>query len=599
MKSKGFFLALLVLLTACNREQSGEPEPMTAAPVDDKSITAPCSGCHGRDGITSVGGAPFLAGQHPEYLVAAIREYVIGARPHERMRDSVVSLTDAEREAVANFYASLDGPWKGAEKAKPMAKEIDPKAVRAGKRIARQCTSCHGDNGASTRPGVPNLAGLRPDYFKRSLRAYLSGERTGAEIMKNFKYALSKRDIDNLADYFASLKPQRTSLAVSGNVKAGRKAVTTCIGCHGDKGNSINPDIPSLAGQNGRYLIVAMKHYRDGERKNSLMRKALHGFRNRTIQNIAAYYSRQTPASPASGESAEPGVFDPIADGGRLAATCDGCHGKHGNGGLQGIPRLSGQSPVYLFGAIKAYRDGGRGNENMKMFAASLSDVAIEKVSMFYATQAPTPNAEPGKGDLAAGEKIAAGCTTCHGEQGVSKDPKVPSLAAQNAAYLVSAIGEYASGKRAHEAMRDAVKELDKPAMRNVAAYFSAQSAAQPEFRHPEQPETWIVKCVRCHGPDGNSVQADKPIIAGQLQSYLNLTLIEYHEGKRRHSMMNAMLSEASLSEIQALAAYFAQQVKTPRKVEEPPAAAAPAAPAAEGQSPAAAGTTDKPVAKP
>jgi len=104
---------------------------------------------------------------------------------------------------------------------------------------------------------------------------------------------------------------------------------------------------------------------------------------------------------------------------------------------------------------------------------------------------------------------------------------------------------------------------------------------------------------VRCHGPDGNSVQADKPIIAGQLQSYLNLTLIEYHEGKRRHSMMNAMLSEASLSEIQALAAYFAQQVKTPRKVEEPPAAAAPAAPAAEGQSPAAAGTTDKPVAKP
>lgn len=574
MTSKGFFLVLLVLLTACNREPAEAPEETAAAPVDDKSITAPCSGCHGRDGVTSRGGAPFLAGQHPEYLIAAIREYVIGARPHERMRDAVVSLTDAEREAVANHYAALEGPWKGAQKAKPAAKGINPKAIRAGKRIARQCTSCHGDHGISTRPGVPNLAGLEPDYFKRSLRAYLKGERTGAEIMKNFKYALTKRDIDNLAAYFASLKPARTSLAVPGNVKAGAKAVSSCVGCHGDKGNSINPDIPSLAGQNGRYLIVAMKHYRDGERKNALMRKALHGFRDRTIQNIAAYYSRQTPASPTSGESSKPGVFDPIGDGGRLAATCDGCHGKHGNGGLKGIPRLTGQHPDYLFDAIKAYREGARKNENMQMFASKLSDLAIEKVSLFYATQAPTANTKPGKGDMAAGEKIASACTACHGEQGVSKDPKVPSLAAQDAGYLVSAINEYASGKRAHEAMRDAVKELDKAAVRNVAAYFSVQTAAQPEFRRPESPQVWIAKCERCHGPNGNSVQADKPIIAGQLQPYMTQALIQYRDGKRRHTMMNAMLGEASLSEIHALSAHYARQTKTPRKVVVPEEAA-------------------------
>ena len=572
MKRRLLIFSVLIL-SACGADDTTEQAATTQAPeaVVEQDITTSCTSCHGKDGATSTGGAPFLAGQHQEYMVSAIREYVIGSRPHESMRDAVVELTDDERVVVAEFFANMTTPWKGAEKPKPVTTaKIDRRAVAAGKRIARQCTSCHGDKGISTRPGVPNLAGLQPDYFRRSLRAYLSGERTGAEIMKNFKYSLSKRDIDNLAAYFASLPVGKTSLSVQGSVKWGRKQAASCVGCHGAKGNSINPDIPSLAGQNGRYLKIAMQHYRDGERKNAMMKKAVAGFSDQKIANLAAYYSRQTPRLPASGGSGrKSGEFDPIADGAELAASCDGCHGKNGNGAQRGIPRLTGLAPQYLFWAIRGYREGERQNETMKMFTATLDDVAIEKVSMFYATQEPTPNKQLGKGNAENGAKIAEGCAGCHGEEGVSTDPKVPSLAGQDASYLVSAIKEYASGKRNVEAMTDAVKELDKQAIEDVATHYAALPGQRPEFRRPEPPQNWLAKCERCHGPAGYSDQPDKPILTGQLQSYLYKSMIDYRLGTRRHSMMNAMLGEMTLSEIDALATYYARQ-KKPEKKPEP-----------------------------
>ncbi len=559
---------LLLALAACGSEDTGITVASVPESVDEEGIIAACAVCHGKDGANGVNGTPFLAGQHRPYLLAAIREYVVGERQHAAMRDAVVALTDAERLRVAEHYAGLDTPWKGGERPGSGAR-IDKDAVVAGKRIARQCTSCHGGKGISTRPGVPSLAGLQAAYFKRSLRAYLSGERVGADIMKNFKYSLSARDMDNLAAYFAALEPGKAALATQGNVKRGRKSAAACVGCHGADGNSINPDIPGLAGQDGRYLKIALQDYRDGGRKNALMKKAVAGFSDRKIDDLAAYYSRQIPASPVRGESSQPGVFDPLADGAKLAASCDGCHGKNGNGGQRGVPRLTGLAADYLFAATRAYQGGERENETMRMFTRTLSDVAIEKVSLFYATQVPTENGQLGKGDASAGARIGAACGACHGEKGVSSDPKVPSLAGQDAAYLASAIREYASGKRHHEAMSDAVEGLEERAIDDVATWYAALSGVRPEVRLPEPPGRWVMKCDRCHGPAGYSEQPDTPIISGQVESYLIESLIAYREGTRRHSMMNAMLSGMSLSEITALAAYYARQNKPGKKAQQ------------------------------
>lgn len=75
----------------------------------------------------------------------------------------------------------------------------------AGQEKAAQiCAACHGPAGAKpTAPENPILAGQHYDYLVRALRDYKSGKRDNV-IMKGFAAALSPRDIEDLAAWFAS-----------------------------------------------------------------------------------------------------------------------------------------------------------------------------------------------------------------------------------------------------------------------------------------------------------------------------------------------------------------------------------------------------------
>ena len=76
--------------------------------------------------------------------------------------------------------------------------------VAAGAAKAKEiCSACHGVDGNSTDVNNPRLAGQHADYLAKALRDYKSGERNNA-IMKGFAAALSKKDIENLAEYFSS-----------------------------------------------------------------------------------------------------------------------------------------------------------------------------------------------------------------------------------------------------------------------------------------------------------------------------------------------------------------------------------------------------------
>ena len=78
--------------------------------------------------------------------------------------------------------------------------------IAAGAAKAKEvCAACHGVDGNSTDVNNPRLAGQYPDYIAKSLRDYKSGERNNA-IMKGFAATLSKKDIENVAAYFAAQK---------------------------------------------------------------------------------------------------------------------------------------------------------------------------------------------------------------------------------------------------------------------------------------------------------------------------------------------------------------------------------------------------------
>ena len=79
--------------------------------------------------------------------------------------------------------------------------------VAAGQKKAQEvCAACHGEGGAKpTTPDYPVLAGQHEDYLRVTLNAYKNGKRKNA-IMAGMAAPLSKKDIADLAAYFASQK---------------------------------------------------------------------------------------------------------------------------------------------------------------------------------------------------------------------------------------------------------------------------------------------------------------------------------------------------------------------------------------------------------
>ena len=68
------------------------------------------------------------------------------------------------------------------------------------------CAACHGNDGIATLPGVPNLAGQRPDYLRQALADYRSGRRNVA-LMRAAIGPLTPAELDQLAAWYASRPP--------------------------------------------------------------------------------------------------------------------------------------------------------------------------------------------------------------------------------------------------------------------------------------------------------------------------------------------------------------------------------------------------------
>jgi len=545
---------------------SAETEPTSKSVGDVEAgkalASSQCASCHGMDGVSARSGAPFIAGVSQGYFINAMLGYSKGSRKNDSMQAIAETLSPKDLADISTYYAQLDTPWKGAIRDKKAGISLaNRKSIDAGKVLASSCNSCHGPNGNAVKSDViPRLAGMSVEYFIPALKSYFSGDRQH-DVMRLFKQSTSKTDVKNLAAYYATRIPKQAPQSPKGNPGAGKTAAAACAGCHGYDGNSLNPYMPNLAGQSVEYLIKAIKDYREGSRKDELMQAPVRKLSDKTITNIAAYYARQAPRSPLMEEAATARAFSPVDDGRKIATSCNACHGNDGNSTTPGTPSLTGLNVKYLVGAVKAYQDGVRKHTLMQKLVSHLSDTDIEKVSFYYATREPAASGASHKGDVIAGMEVSAACAGCHGQGGVSTDPKTPSLAGQDSAYLAAATRGYATGERSNDTMKSPAEALDEKNIIDVAAYYATQRANKPETLLPEAPEFLIKeRCNRCHGERGFSNMPGKPRLAGQVESYLVLAMQEYQDGRRKHPTMHAMADVLSLLEIKAVAAFYAKQ---------------------------------------
>ena len=348
--------------------------------------------------------------------------------------------------------------------------------VADGKRLAETtCAGCHGVNGISSMKGVPNLAGQRPAYLYVELRAYQSGARAGGE-MTNAVKPLSDQALVQVAAYYSSLEPAQPTATGTGKaapakadpVQAGKAAATACAGCHGEAGVSKMPGTPSLVGLDPKYLVASMQTYKNGQRKNDVMKSMLGAVADFDLNNIALYYALQRPSrtqNPAPGDQAA---------GKSAAAACSGCHGDKGVSTDPAIPSLAGQDAQYIATAIGAYKVGARADETMRGIAVSLDDAVAKNLAAFYASQAPQPTKV--RKPLTTAE-WAQRCDRCHGVNGNSTEPDLPALAAQRQDYLEKVLHAYRTGERKSPQMAAMSEVLTETDVENIAAYYSRQRA--------------------------------------------------------------------------------------------------------------------------
>lgn len=77
----------------------------------------------------------------------------------------------------------------------------------------------------------------------------------------------------------------------AGDIAAGKQKAATCAACHGANGISANPIWPNLAGQKAPYIVLQLKAFKSGERKNAIMAPMASGLSDADMENLAAYFA--------------------------------------------------------------------------------------------------------------------------------------------------------------------------------------------------------------------------------------------------------------------------------------------------------------------
>ncbi|ABI55878.1 c-type cytochrome [Alkalilimnicola ehrlichii MLHE-1] len=78
-----------------------------------------------------------------------------------------------------------------------------------------------------------------------------------------------------------------------GDPVRGQELSAACIACHGEDGNSPDPQYPKLAGQHADYMARMLRRYRDTDIQNPIMNGMASGLSDADIWDLAAYYAEQ------------------------------------------------------------------------------------------------------------------------------------------------------------------------------------------------------------------------------------------------------------------------------------------------------------------
>ena len=191
----------------------------------------------------------------------------------------IATLAHANEEAMQRFTQLNADPV------------LRQQAYAAGQERIRFCGNCHGENGNSKRPHIPNLAQQNPVYLFNAFEKFANGERKDF-VMSKLAPTLSMEDRVNIAIYFGQQQLLAHTEPVDEALRQQGEAMfkTVCTGCHGVNAEG-RENTPRLAGQPGEYVRKALTRFRDKDpsRAGSVMMSIAANFSDAQISSLAAY----------------------------------------------------------------------------------------------------------------------------------------------------------------------------------------------------------------------------------------------------------------------------------------------------------------------
>jgi cytochrome c553 len=136
-----------------------------------------------------------------------------------------------------------------------------------------------------------------------------------------------------------------------------QERLPVCLSCHGEKGQSATPDIPSLGAQQKDYVLVQLYMFREKLRTVEPMNQMAKGLSDDDLRAISELIAKLPPPVPP----ADAGDAARIARAQDLVAKhrCNSCHTSTFAGQDQ-VPRIATQGEDYLLRSLRGYKSGER-----------------------------------------------------------------------------------------------------------------------------------------------------------------------------------------------------------------------------------------------
>ncbi|WP_428086549.1 c-type cytochrome [Candidatus Thioglobus sp.] len=168
--------------------------------------------------------------------------------------------------------------------------------VKKGKKLAKKCDSCHGDNGVSEDNETPSLAGQKPSYTFKQMYDYQHKIRKNKTMFKKVK-KLSYQDMADISAWYQAQKSEKKfgtdapKLVTIGDEK---RFLIGCDMCHNPAVMTGGFQVPTLEGQKIDYLIETLGEFKEGDRNNDeykVMQDIAKLLSDEEIEMISKYYA--------------------------------------------------------------------------------------------------------------------------------------------------------------------------------------------------------------------------------------------------------------------------------------------------------------------